>query len=822
MKTKIAVFILIMISNILGAIVISDNEKKIMNSMLEKVQLDTTALNFPKNWASSKFKIKKMIQILEQPLEFPKFVDEVKDTLLVKNSNHKIDFMFNTILEKDSLKIDNHIIFSEIDKKFKNIKNEKDILKYAKFCMEKSEKILQPMLDSLSLSELKSLESFIYSIRKDEKLDKEKYENFSQKNNFTQDSLKIENYISMIKKTDLRALQNASKIFFYGINKLESSNFRKIKFKKKYLLKSKFGLLVCGTKSDDNYKKRYAFIYDPAGNDIYTGNISTNLKNHFCAIIDKKGDDIYRNPNLGELFNITFGIGYLCDESGNDYYYGDDFAFSANFGSLLVKDNGGNDTFLCGKYSLGAASFGVALIQNTSGNDFYSGSEFSQGFGGPLGCGILADYSNNIKSNNNDVYFAGGKYLHEPLAPNDYRALSQGFGFGIRPDIAGGIGIIFDQKGNDHYNGGVFSQGVGYWFALGMLIDLEGNDDYHSVYYPQGSGIHLAAGFLYDEDGDDNYYSKHGPGQGAGHDYGVGFLVDRSGNDAYSVEGGNGLGITNSVGVFLDVAGNDRYERKYTESYGYGKKARESGSLGLFLDTNGNDIYPNKISSNNSFWDTGYFGFGLDTLTFSQKKLKSEIKDEPIDIDSLSSIEKIFEYASEWEVGSTKKRVRFARKLLISQDKIATDYICKNKLDTKSGLEMRAIVELSKNSNYMKKKLSKNLKNKDERIVRNIIYLIGEIADTSYVDTLKIMMKNKKYTSSVLSCLGKMKTNKSLNILAKYIDSENVYWRVTTARSLKKIATPKSLKLLETMKNDKCFLIKSMFKSSSKTYITKE
>ncbi len=811
MKKILFFFILIVIVNIISAEVITKNEKQIMNSMLEKAQLDTTAFNFPKDWANSKFKIKKVVNILEQPLLFPKFVDAIKDTLLLKNQKNEINFMFDTILEKDSLNIDNSLILRQIDDKFIHIKKEKDILKYVEFCMEKSENLINPMLDSLTISEKKSLEYFIYSIREDEESDREKFQEFSKKNNLPDDSLKIEDYISIIKKTNLRALQKASEIYYYSMEKLQSANFSKIKFKKIYKLKTKYGLLVCGTKSNDVYDGKYAFIYEPSGNDIYSGKFTTNLKNIFCTIIDKDGDDIYRNTNLGELFNITFGIGSLYDQSGDDYYCGDDFAFSSNFGSLLVTDKDGNDTFLCGKYSLGAASFGVCLFQNIGGNDVYSGTEFSQGFGGPLGCGILSDYANNTESNNNDIYFAGGKYLHKPLAPNDYRALSQGFGFGIRPDIAGGIGVLFDQKGNDHYSGGVFSQGVGYWLAIGTLIDLEGNDDYHSVYYPQGSGIHLAAGFLYDEDGDDNYYSKHGPGQGAGHDYGVGFLVDRNGNDAYSVEGGNGLGITNSVGIFLDVAGNDRYERKNTESYGYGKKARESGSIGLFLDTNGKDIYSNNICNDNSFWQSGYYGFGLDTLAFSKEQIKPEIVDEPIDIDSLSSIEKIFNYASEWEVGSAKKRVRFARKLLISKDKIASDFIIKNKLATKSGLEMRAIVELTKNSDYMKSKLSDFLKDKDDKIVKNVIYLIGEIADTSYVDTLKIVMKNKKYVGSVLSCLGNMKTKESTEILKKYTSSKNTYWRVITARSLKKINTPESMEILKTMKDDKCFLIKTMF-----------
>jgi hypothetical protein len=42
--------------------------------------------------------------------------------------------------------------------------------------------------------------------------------------------------------------------------------------------------------------------------------------------------------------------------------------------------------------------------------------------------------------------------------------------------------------------------------------------------------------------------------------------VDSAGNDAYSIQGGNGLGLSNSVAIFVDKSGNDRYERKETQT----------------------------------------------------------------------------------------------------------------------------------------------------------------------------------------------------------------------------------------------------------------
>ena len=117
-------------------------------------------------------------------------------------------------------------------------------------------------------------------------------------------------------------------------------------------------------------------------------------------------------------------------------------------------DKNGNDLYDFGLHSAGAATFGIGLLRDLKGNDSYRVTEYGEGFGGCLGYGALIDMAGF------DNYYAGGKYMHAPLAPLDYRSLSQGFGMGMRPDIAGGIGMIYDYKGNDNYTGGVYSQAV--------------------------------------------------------------------------------------------------------------------------------------------------------------------------------------------------------------------------------------------------------------------------------------------------------------------------------------------------------------------------
>lgn len=296
--------------------------------------------------------------------------------------------------------------------------------------------------------------------------------------------------------------------------------------------------------------------------------------------------------------------------------------------------------------------FGCALLIDHEGNDSYQASVSAQGLGSTHGAGALIDRSGA------DTYSLGGKYFHEPLMPLDYITLGQGMGLGLRPSLAGGLGLLFDGSGNDRYLGGVYAQGSGYWYATGVLIDEAGNDIYSAVYYPQGSGIHLACGFLLDASGDDAYYSRHGPGQGAGHDWALGMLIDGAGNDAYSIEGGNGLGLTNSVGIFVDKSGNDRYERSNPQNYGGANLARSAGGIGLFLDAGGTDSYPDSLMANNKTWQSGTYGIGRDLeLNLVAKTAIEEIAEMAALPDSTDSIESIFAGASEWEVGSAVQRL---------------------------------------------------------------------------------------------------------------------------------------------------------------------
>ena len=185
--------------------------------------------------------------------------------------------------------------------------------------------------------------------------------------------------------------------------------------------------------------------------------------------------------------------------------------------------------------------------------------------------------------------------------------MCQGYGLGLRPYYAGGIGLIIEGGGNDIYNADIFGQGGGYWYSLGAIVDKSGHDKYNGYQYCQGAGIHLAIGLLKDYDGWD-FYQSDGVSQGCGHDFGFGLLWDVKGNDNYSAYSlSQGAGNADGIGILIDESGTDGYLNKDPRNTrGYGNPRREYGSIGVLLDMSGNDFYsqpgPDSSMINSSTW----------------------------------------------------------------------------------------------------------------------------------------------------------------------------------------------------------------------------
>lgn len=630
------------------------------------------------------------------------------------------------------------------------------------------------------------------------------------------DTFEIDELIELIEKVDFesmaRAVSEANQIH-------KCLEYNRFDAKKVQYYKSRHGLMIYGSTSDDSYNqlpKKYkdtpiCMLIDPAGDDLYELDLFARSDAPLLLFLDFEGEDVYRQSD--PFFSGLGGIFIGADISGDDVYKLHDLSFAAVLGASIFEDRKGNDSYQSGIFSQGAGLLGLGMLIDTQGDDSYRAHALAQAFGGCLGAGLLADYDGS------DGYYLGGRYFHAPLMPLDYRTMGQGMGFGMRPHLGGGLGLLYDKAGSDKYLGGVYAQGVGYWYSAGILIDEGGNDVYNAVYYPQGSGIHMACGVLYDHSGNDTYYSRNGPGQGAGHDWSFGILVDAGGDDAYSIHGGNGLGLSNSLGIFVDREGNDRYERNEVQNYGSANFSRDTGGIGIFLDGGGEDLYPDGERENNKDWVKGSYGFGRDAELYEKPEVEGATaqtyeQDDPPDEDA--PIEEIFAAASEWEVGSAIERVRAARRIMKERAPEAIDYILENKLDSSSGLVYRAMQSMAEYSAEFRDALLEYAVNPDSLKAKTAISLLAGEKEQRLIPILKDYLDENQYVSTCISSLGMLDYPRSIALLISYEDPENERLRFLKVRSISMHKSALAAEALQEYEDDESFLIQALLRNKKK------
>ncbi len=504
------------------------------------------------------------------------------------------------------------------------------------------------------------------------------------------------------------------------------------------------GHVIIGSSQDDVYSMDCDFLIDPGGNDYYInqGGVVYPYTKRIKFIADFSGNDTYMST---DSFSVSLGavngVSIVYDYQGDDVYRTYNFSQGAAFiGLSMLIDKYGNDYYSSGIFSQGAGAFGKGILIDISGNDVYTGAAYNQGLGFVRGIGMLID------SIGNDTYRSGTFMRHKPLLKDDYLSMGQGFGMGMRPDYAGGLGILFDNEGSDSYYASVFGQGASYWHSIGMLVDQSGNDYYYGAEYLQGAGIHLSVGGLFDNRGDDMYFSRFGPSQGEGHDFGVGILIDDEGDDNYTVSGGQGVGLTNGVGILIDKKGRDNYYTSENIHSGDVTKAREFYGYGLFIDLEEKDFFSHKTDS--SIIKIKHI-YGIrydDTVSVN------ESYPDTFSVDKNMEIEKLFELASMWQVREVIPLVQKARNTLNKRDD-AFDYIVNEKMDTQSGLELRAIVSFfESDEDKYGYKLLELLDSRDEQIVKNTLYVIGKITYNDAYNNVK-KLTNSNDESIVLNAV---------------------------------------------------------------------
>ncbi|NUO18811.1 HEAT repeat domain-containing protein [bacterium] len=574
---------------------------------------------------------------------------------------------------------------------------------------------------------------------------------------------------------------------------------------------SPLGRIVVGGTGPNRYTEEFAVIIDLGGDDRYVARCASavgGIRRSTSVVIDYSGDDFYAPAGWLSQASAVLGLAALVDLAGDDTYRAGAFSQSASFcGVSMLWDNSGDDLYTASWFTQSAAVCGIAILTDVQGRDLYDGAGYGQAFASTFGYAVLNDLEGN------DIYRSGGLVKHEPLRPEDYRSLSQGFATGARPRGGGGYAILHDFSGNDFYDAEIYGQGVGYWYSIGALLDDAGNDSYSATQYAQGSGIHLACGVLQDNSGDDRYTARFGPSQGAAHDLAVGMLYDLSGDDYYTASGGQGMAITNSGALFIDVQGNDLYSNLApAQSNGGTAPARSFGNLALFVDGEGKDVYTGD-GADSSLWFRDAFGYAIDISYDSTRPREADVIVELNPADTLKSIEELFKDASLWEVTDNRVKVRQARLALKAIGVRAVEWVGQNKLNTNDGLERRAIVELFKEFpadalTYLRTAFEGS--HPEGR--RTAATVAGEMKATDAAAWLEPKLRDESYSNlrpTILRTLGEINAVGSLPVLKEFCKSKSERERLASVISIGKIKSADGYPQLFDALKDSLFTVRS-------------
>ncbi len=798
-------------------------EQQYIYEGLSLLNLSKIDLDYDKHWIEDSFRLDLVRKLMDNPLSVPDYIlysaRRIKDAQSLSDYvNFCVQEITGKVLKRKKFKENNLIpLINEIykmtkehlDKAFVNLTpEEKNSLIYT--------------APSLWADEADSLErGYAGALHKE----------FGTECD-TGTTLEMLRLLNISKKIDINELHKAGFILAQGIEKVKTiseglSRKENLPYKEvegvKGLVYEVFDLPggykgVIGGIDDNIYYNDFAVIIDLGGNDTYLGRCAGAIGELYTPVgfvVDISGDDVYRNSN--KLVNQgagLFGAGILWDVSGNDTYTGFHISQGAGlFGIGMLIDEDGFDNYRAGYFTQGAGNFGSGILVDYKDDDVYHAYSWAQAMGGTWGYGLLFDRDGD------DLYYAGGKYLHMPLDPDQFRSFAQGFGFGWRDVASGGIGFLCDLTGNDKYISEVYGQATSYWFALGMLLDEQGNDLYSAAQYAQGAGIHLSVGGFLDLEGDDHYFSRFGPAQGEGHDVAVGVFLDKDGDDVYYASGGQGIGLTNSVGIFIDTRGNDDYCSREGMSQGGANWSRGTGGIGLFIDLQGDDRYAEKDKGkNNHIWTSGTYALGMDLEAVEPKKEPWEDTITTFsELDTMQSdsakMAKLFYYGSLWEVRADIPKARTGRRILIKEYKErAVEYIFKNEMRTFDGLKLRAIEEIFKafkdTSAYY---LYQGLHSENDTIIRNCVYLFGQLEYTKARDTLRLMLENKpedKIAGVLIYTLGKLKDTLAVSVISEYSNHKKERMRLRVAEAFQNIRDTTSLSVLIKLLTDSSYIVK--------------
>ena len=191
------------------------------------------------------------------------------------------------------------------------------------------------------------------------------------------------------------------------------------------------GAIVIGGKGTNTYQLDHmpdvAAVIDLGGdNSIYEGTVlagSARAGRHRPG-----GGNVYRATKPGVQGGAILGVSMLVNLEGGNIYEAQDVAQGSCLAGVgILIDYGGNNAIAASAACRDRPWAASASSSAAAASNDYHAAMWAQGFGGPLGFGLLDDLGGD------DHYYCGGMYpnSYKPETPG-YEGWGQGVGAGIR------------------------------------------------------------------------------------------------------------------------------------------------------------------------------------------------------------------------------------------------------------------------------------------------------------------------------------------------------------------------------------------------------
>jgi hypothetical protein len=329
-------------------------------------------------------------------------------------------------------------------------------------------------------------------------------------------------------------------------------------------------------------------IIDLAGDDLYQGKqpgIQGSAIVGLSLLVDFSGNDRYQAVDIAQGSSLA-GIGTLIDLEGNDSYLGDRRVQGSAFGgAAMLLDVQGDDAYRAALLSQGVGGpLGFGLLEDIAGNDhYYAGGKYANSYGDSPG---FDGWSQGMGIGPRGTANGGiGVLLDgtgDDLYECDYFSHAGGYWFAA--------GFVRDFGGNDRRIGSTRTN-----------FDGSPREVARFLRWGVGFGCHFASGFLFDDEGDDIYQGDHAS-VAYSWDIGVGAIIDAQGNDLYHVTS-SGVAESNNaaIALLLDVAGDDTYLGNNIGVAGakieYHPQDQAGGNFAFLFDLSGTDTYNDSVQN---------------------------------------------------------------------------------------------------------------------------------------------------------------------------------------------------------------------------------